>query len=465
MSRFNDTVITQDVKEDTGNSSTTNLDPSTTFTGVGKSTLGVNGLQWSLKTTENCTVCIEESDSQDSNWDISYCFDYIASKGGRGETVQATKAYWRVTVTNLGVIATSYFRLSSVLCPVALPLPSDLSADGRLKSESTLVGRENTNRYVWINPTNELAISPVYRMVGTAFDNDGNAGAVDTNFWTAVVTNAGTIVQDGGIVTLNTNGTAGGTTSLTSVRRARFVAGSAMLFQGGFASSAAAAGNTRRIGAYDDDNGVFAQFVNTTFSIGTRKYDGTTAGVDTLIDSGDFNGNLGASFTPVADTYYKLTIEYSPLAVHWYINGTLLHKISGGNYSDTMTLPIKMECNNDTVDTANTFKTFGAYIARQGEITTNPTSYYHADATLPGGVQLKYGSGIVRGIILNNATSGAVIYLTDSTTTTTPVLWKTTTGKIFDQPVALDFHGMPFSNGLRFYVDTGDTASATIIYE
>jgi len=230
-------------------------------------------------------------------------------------------------------------------------------------------------------------------------------------------------------------------------------------------SSAAVIDNLRRVGAYTDDNGVFFQLDGETFSIGTRKYDGTTAGVDTLVSSGNFNGNLGDTFAPTADVYYKIAIEYTPLGVWFYVNDKLLHKVSGGNHSDTMTLPIKVENINDGIDTDTTFKAIGAYISRLGELVTNPTSYYHADATLPGGVQLKIGAGVVRGVILNNATNGAVIYLTDSTTGDTPVLWKTETGRIFDQPVALDFLGMPFSDGLRFYVDAGDTASATIIYE
>ena len=75
----------QDVYADPNNSSTTNLTSgnSYTFTGTGTSTLGIVGLQWSLKTDQNATVYIEESDD-DSNWDISYSFDYIESKGGRG---------------------------------------------------------------------------------------------------------------------------------------------------------------------------------------------------------------------------------------------------------------------------------------------------------------------------------------------------------------------------------------------
>ena len=92
-------------------------------------------------------------------------------------------------------------------------------------------------------------------------------------------------------------------------------------------------------------------------------------------------------------------------------------------------------------------------------------SYYFASGVANDGVQLKIGAGIVRGVICNNGESGAVITLTDSTTAKTPVLWATTTGKIFDVPISLDFYGMPFSDGLRLYVDTGNNASVTVIYE
>ena len=55
------TTVEQNVVEDTNNSSTSNLASAATFTGTATSTLGVVGLQWSLKTDQNCTVYIEES--------------------------------------------------------------------------------------------------------------------------------------------------------------------------------------------------------------------------------------------------------------------------------------------------------------------------------------------------------------------------------------------------------------------
>ena len=449
------TTITQSVHSDPNNTSSTNLVAGGTFTGVATTTLGIVGLQWSLKTNENCTVYVEESDTGTSNWDISNHSDYIASKGGRGETVQATKAFWRIRVTNVSINTTSYFRLSGVLCPIAVPLPSALSDNGRLKSESTLTGRENTDRHVWVNSTNELAISPVYRLVGTAFIN----GEKDPRFWTDGSINSGTVTQTDGEVILSSSATLSGSAKYSSKRRGRFVAGSAQLFSGGFNFfTAGTAGNIRRIGAYDVDEGFFFQLVEDTFSIGTRL---NTS--DTLVNSGSFNGNLGEDFCPVANTYYLFTIEYTPLAAFYYVNGVLLHKKSGAVQVGTMTLPITMEStNNAATNTAVVFKTVGMYIARQGELKTNPIYYYHALGQETG-VNLKIGAGKLHTIIFNNVVRNTVITISDSITGLTPTIIAHTAGDTRTSISAITVDA-PFSTGLRLTV-SGANASLTLIYE
>ena len=172
--------FTQDVQLDANNSSTDNLisTNSYTFEGTGTSTLGVAALQWNLKTDQNATVYVEQSDDN-TNWDISDHFDYLTTRS-EGNTVQAITAYWRIRVVLTGTTDTTYFRLSGVLCPIASPLPRALSDDSRLQTETTITGRTNTERHAWINPTNEQAISPLYRMVGTNFDGVNK----DPNFWT-----------------------------------------------------------------------------------------------------------------------------------------------------------------------------------------------------------------------------------------------------------------------------------------
>jgi len=188
------TSVEQNVVADANNSSTTNLDPTEVFTGTSTSTLGVVGLQWSLKTTQNCEVCVEQSDDE-TNWDLSDCWDYRYALGGAGGTVQALKSYWRIKVTNQGPIATTSLRLSGVLCPIVESVPRILSNQGNLQVVASLRGDENYDRHAWINPTSELNTSPVPRLVGTAF----NGLVIDERFWTPVVTNSATITQGGGI--------------------------------------------------------------------------------------------------------------------------------------------------------------------------------------------------------------------------------------------------------------------------
>lgn len=146
----------QDVNTDSNNSSVVNLASGATFTGISTSTLGVIGLQWGLKTSENCTVYIDQSDDE-TNWDLCDTFNYKTSVGGRGETVQAIKSYWRIRVTNNGSSTTTYFRLSGVLCPIADPLPRSLTPTGRLKVSNEdinveiprghIVGHSSVNKF------------------------------------------------------------------------------------------------------------------------------------------------------------------------------------------------------------------------------------------------------------------------------------------------------------------------------
>ena len=176
------TTIIQDIHADSNNSSTDNLvaGNSYTFTGVSTSTLGVTGLQWSLHTDQNATVFVEES-PDGTNWDITYEFDYIASHGGAGETVQATMAFWRVRVILTVNIDTTFFRLSGVLAPIAMPLPSSLTSDSRVKVETHIAGQDD--RHAIVSPTGTLGVNTTVRLVGTNFD-----GTIkDTNMWTESV--------------------------------------------------------------------------------------------------------------------------------------------------------------------------------------------------------------------------------------------------------------------------------------
>jgi len=335
-------------------------------------------------------------------------------------------------------------------------IDSHMSGDGdyHLATDSAIVGFQHSSRHAFISPTNSMNVNSNVRLIGTSFD-----GMVkDTNFWTEDVYGSGAAVQDGGI-TLTTGTTANSAATYDTVRSARFVGGSALQFIGAYNFiTETTADNVRRCGVYDDDNGIFFQLDGTTFSVGIRR-----ATVDTLISSGSFNGNVGTTFTPTANTYYKLDIEWTPIGVSFYVNNELLHKASGLALR-YLTLPIRFENVNANSSISDvSFKCSGTVVMRQGELVTNPISYYHAYAQTTGDT-VKFGAGTLRGIIVNNCANNAVITLSDSTTALTPALWVFTAGAQFTIPSSVDMYGLPFSDGLRLTVSAA-SASVTIVYE
>ena len=330
------------------------------------------------------------------------------------------------------------------------------SANQTSGSQMTMINDGiSINRKAGVSPTRQLKVADPVRLVGTNFDND----AADINFWQPTLAGGGTIVQ-GGEVNLKTNGAANGSAKNVTQRKARYIVGTPQEFKTVCEFyTAGAEHNVRRIGVYDDDNGVFFQLDNTTFSIGSR----TGGGADTLVSSGSFNGTVSEY---VMDTgVHKMLIEISGKAASFIIDGVLIHKLSFThlNRPETLTLPITME-NTNSLDlaTAIEFHVFGASIQRMGALLTAPASYFLASNTFAG--NLKIGAGAVQGLTINNCENTAVITLSDSLTTTTPTLWAFTSGNKFLQPVYLNFSGMPFFTGLRLTVTAAD-ASVTVIYE
>ncbi|MFA5300471.1 MAG: hypothetical protein WC389_19975, partial [Lutibacter sp.] len=111
--------VQQSVTIDANNSSNANVNAGNTFTGTATSTLGVVGIQVTLKTDQDCTVYVDQSptDGITPYWDITDTYNYVSSLGGASWTVQAVNSYVRVRVTNISALNTTYFRLQTVLCP------------------------------------------------------------------------------------------------------------------------------------------------------------------------------------------------------------------------------------------------------------------------------------------------------------------------------------------------------------
>jgi len=441
------TAIIQAIHTDPNNSSTTNLTSanSYTFTGAVTSTLGVAGLQWNLRTDQNATIYIDQS-SNGTNWDITDTQDYYYSKGGMGETIQALAAYWRIRVVLKGTVDTTYFRLQAVLCPTVESLPRALNNYGRLITSGGIVDEETGVR-VDVDTLGTLRTMQPARLVGTSFSGTTK----DTNFWTEAVTGTGSVTQAGEI-TLATGTTANSTVAYYSVRKARKVTGATNQFRTvAKLGTATQANNLRRLGCYDSQDGFFFQVNGTTFGVGSRK-----GGSDTIVTSGSFNGNYGSSV--VMDTAIKrLIIEYDHLGTKFFVNGILLHTITGSTaaLTNTLNLGVYMEnINSGGNDTNNTFVVRFACIQRLGLLQTDPTYKYISTNTT---TICKYGAGELTRIVNVDNAGSVTIY--DNTSATGTIIATIDTAKALGD---LTF-GVPFSNGLTIVTATG--AKIVVVYE
>lgn len=441
MSFFNS--ITQNVQVDDNNSTSDNLTTGQTWTGTSGSTLGVVGLQFSLKTDQNCTVYIEQS-PDGTNWDVSDEFNYYTASDGDGWTVQAVNSYWRAKVTNVGVATTTYLRAQGVLCPIASPLPRSLTDGGRLSTESTIIDKE-VHRHMKVSPTYELYTAERNRLVGKAFVGDYD----DTNFWSGTTTGTGTYLLDGELeMTTGTGATS--TVKYESVHKARFVAG--MVNE--FVSVARfgqdpATGFSARMGAYDDNNGVFFIISGTSFGVGTRR-----SGTDTVVWNGSFNGNLGPTIGGNFQIPNRYDIMYGGTSVEFFVGDKLVHTAYA--ILDPLTFladfPVTSEVFSEG-GTDGTIHVRGCAIYRIGQLNTTPV-YKHFSGSENS--ILKYGAGKLRRIINNDNTGSVDVY--DGLDATGKVIATIDTVKALG---VFDFD-VDFSDGL--YVEDTN-AILTIIYE
>lgn len=184
--------------------------------------------------------------------------------------------------------------------------------------------------------------------------------------------------------------------------------------------------------------------------------------VDVLLyPNSDFTGTLGKyTITSASFTFVDGAEEY--VAVRYNFGGELLHTLNANTttWTDTLSLPIRIENSSGSGVSMNVR---AATIYRLGNLLTQPTSYYHASGQTAG-VNLKIGAGNIHSCTLLSMTNNAVVTLSDSLTTTTPVILATTATATTGVPLPIDLKGLPFFNGLRLTV-SGANASVLVIYE
>jgi hypothetical protein len=447
-------AIIQDVVADTGNSSVANLNAGATFTGVGKSTLGVAGIQVTIKTDQNCTIYVDQS-PDNSNWDIIDPIVYYYSLGGQSWTIQAVSSYVRVRVTNNSASATTYLRLQTALCPIVEALPRSLD-EGRLKTVAAL--KDGYGFQAENTPTGEMRTVQPIKLVGANFIGT----TVDTNFWTVTNTNGGTTTQAGGQIILQTNLTANGATAVTSVRRGRYSAGSSMRYRAVIqVGDTGVANNKRRWGIADwatlptITDGAYFQLNGTTFGIATMR-----GGAETLVTSGSFNGELGSVY--ILDTnVHTFEIYWTNSKVYFVVSDRILHTVSATTttWANTVTQYIWADnVNSSAVDTNQILYCRVASIARLGTLTNAPVRKYITTNTT---TVCKYGAGKLHKIMVNSPTEHTItLYDAVSAVAGTAFAIITPGGGL--TPFELDYE-LDFYTGLT--IVTAGSPNLTIVYE
>jgi hypothetical protein len=444
MSHWNH--IQQEVTADANNSSTTNITGGGTFTGIKTSTLGVAGIQVSLKTNKNCTVYVDQSPDGD-NWDIQDSYSYYYSELGQGWTIQAINSYTRVRVTNNESTSTGYFRLQTALCPIVEAMPRSLDQYGFLKVSTNRI----QDQYGFIaecSPTSTLRTNKVFKLVGAA----GSGTQLEPNFWTSSTGNGGNVTEADGSVRIRTNTTASGYSNVQSVRNARYVAGTANYLRIVGQMDAGVTGNVRRWGAFNSQNGAFYELAGTTFKCVTRKN-----GIDTPVTT--FNGKLGAAYT-MDTNVHTYEIYWTNSKVYFSIGDVILHTVSAttATWSTTMHLPIRGENVNTTINTDISMYVRVASINRLGEAESEPTYKYISGA---GTTVLRYSPGKLHKLIISDGANGSSISIYDGVSAAGTLMAVLNTATI-STVASVDFE-CPYFTGLTIVVT--NAVNFTVIYE
>lgn len=442
-------VINQDITIDPLNGSTANLAVGASFVGPAVSNIIATALQVFLKTDQNCTVFIDQSqDGVAGHWDCTDTYEYFAAVGNFALTVNAVGAFYRVRVTNVGVATTTYLRLQTIQVPILNPLPRSLSLDGWLQCQTNAF-QDDSGFVQNLTPFGEVIANPLYRIVGSVFPGS----TLDANFWTAVTGTGGTVATTNGLVTIATGTTANNAVSLTSVYAGRFVGGypnkTRQLYTLGDTGTV---NNVRQWGIGDaatPSNGAFFELNGTTFNLVTIK-----AGVRTVVANGTFNGPEGLIVT--VDTlphFYE--ILFTPETIWFYIDQELIHT---ANFTTTWSSTMNLYLIHTNTNSGGSTTNVNAYLAaslvmREGLPNVQPISKMIQGTT--AGTTFKIGAGSLHRGIVSNITNNATITIYDNTAASGTVIWASGAMGAQTVPFPLDFGDIEFSVGLTVVITTG----------
>lgn len=448
--------IRQEGVLDPNNSSQNNLTGGDTFIGSATSTLGVAGIQVSLKTDRNCYVYVEQAPDNLGNWDISDFFKYNSANGGDSWTVQAVSAYCRIRVTNYSTSDTTFLRLNTTLCPIIEAFPRTLTPIGSLKTSVEAI--ENADGHVVkVTPNGELATTGHARLTGGHF----HTTTFDTNLWTKVTqTGSADATLANETLTLTTGATANSSMIVQSSRKGRFLGGCSNYYNAIIRVPAVVINsglNIRRWGAFDATDGFFFQTDGTDLRVVCRK----AANDSNYVQSANFNGRWGGDYT-LDQNVHTFEIYWDNTNAWFYIDGELLHKFTGSTATLHSSLTLLIGFQNTNAggnDGVNTLECREATINRLGPSYTRPT--WKNQAGIVAAQVLKYGPGTLHKLIIGTPINNAIITIYDATSATNPITTIRTTSSLVDQVIPFD---LDFYSGLCFSTNNAGL-DVTFVYE
>lgn len=398
-------------------------------------------------------------------WDITDQLNFYVGIGGQGWTIQATSAYVRVRLKNIGVALTTFIRLQTVLCPIVEAIPRAMSSEGNLKVgvyevEGDLGVRQE------VTPNNEVRTSSPVRLVGAIFPGS----TLDDNFWSTTLagTNAGTVTQAGGVLSVNANsGTAtiGSSAAVQSLQSGRYTAGAALAFQMVCRLPAVTGANVRRWGVFSTTDGFFFEHDGTNLSLVCR----TGSSDSNRVASGAFNGVMGNSYVIPVDTAMTCKIIWTTRKTWFIINDQVIHTFTGSPtpLCSTFSLPVRAESNNANGNTngPNSFTCRSGSIRRFGLPNTRPTWKNQHNANVAATV-LKRSPGTLQRVVINACVNAGTVTLYDALTATNPIASLVFTAGGANpnlMPFPIEYN-LDFYTGLCWTV-TGAGMDVTVVYE
>jgi hypothetical protein len=311
------------------------------------------------------------------------------------------------------------------------------------------------------SPMRDLKVAQPYRVVGTSF-----GASIDTVFWTAVTSGAGSASGVAAAIATISSGTANsGYGKLSSTRSGRFLFAHPLMWRGAIRLTAVTvAENTRRWGAFSvstvtPQNG----FYFSVSATGVLSVNNASGGTPSSIDSGSFNGDV-TSYT-LDTNVHAYEIVYYTMGAWFYIDDVLIHKITPTTsvLAQSLSVPINIiSFNSASGTTSGTIECWNSVIIRMGREETMPISYYQSGTT--AGVVLKIGAGQLHSVNVSGVVNNSAITLYDNTAASGTVLWSSGTMGAQTTPFSIDLHQVHFSTGLTLLIAAANSI-VTIAYE